>query len=91
MGVEPGASEITVHFLLTEVDEQDEEDMTEIIAELEALMGDVVSIRKAVDVRPTRHVNPNQGIWWTYCARHEDEPDPEDIRRDCRTRSCPSG
>jgi hypothetical protein len=78
MGVEPGTSEITLHFQLTEVDEQDEEDMTEIIAELEALMSDVVRIRKAVDVRPTPHVNPYQGIRWTYSARIEDEPEPED-------------
>lgn len=79
MGVEPGTSEVTVHFQLTEVDEQDEEDMTEIIDELAIALGDVVTVRRAVDVRPTRHVNPFQGIWWTYSARVEDEPDPEDI------------
>jgi hypothetical protein len=78
MGVEPGTNEITVHFQLTEIDEQDEEDMTEIIDGLEISMGDVVRIRKVVDVRSTPHVNPFQGIRWTYCARDEDEPDPED-------------
>jgi hypothetical protein len=78
MGVEPGTSEITVHFQLTEVDEQDEEDMTEIIDELVISLGDVVRIRKVVDVRPTPHVNPFQGIWWTHSARDENEPEPED-------------
>jgi hypothetical protein len=78
LGVEPGDTEITVHFQLTEVDDQDEEDMTEIIDELAISLGDVVHIRTAVDVRPTRHVNPFQGIRWTYCVRSDDDPDPDD-------------
>jgi hypothetical protein len=78
MGVEPGNSEITVHFQLTEVDEQDEEDMTEIIDELAISLGDVVMVRKVVDVRSTPHVNPFQGIWWTYSVRTDDGLKPED-------------
>jgi len=78
VGVEPGDDALTVHFQLTEVDEQDEENMAEIVDEFAILLGDVALVRKAVDVRPVRHVNPFQGILWTYTARWEPGPDDED-------------
>lgn len=73
LGVEPGTEEIGVHFQLTEVDEQDEEDMDEIIGEFSTLLGDVVDIRTVIDVRPQAHTDPLGPVRWIYRVRVEGE------------------
>ena len=78
VGVELGTEEVTVHFQLTEVDEEDEESITEIIDEFAIMLGDVVPVRRAVDVVPVRRTSPLQGILWTYTARFEHEPDEDE-------------
>jgi hypothetical protein len=77
VGVEPGTDEITIHFQLTEIDEQDEEDIAEIIDELSILLGDVVGIRRVIEVRPRALTNGRGPIRWTYRARTENEPAAE--------------
>jgi hypothetical protein len=73
VGVEPGDEEITVHFQLTEITPQDEDDMAEIVAELSILLGDVVGIRRVTDVRSRSRTDPLGPIRWTYRTRVDDE------------------
>jgi hypothetical protein len=76
VGVEPGIDEVVVHFQLTEVDAQDDEDMDEIVGELSILLGDVVGVRRTTDVRARAHTDPTGPVRWTYRVRVDDAPDP---------------
>lgn len=75
-GVAVEGPKLRLVFQLQRLDEQDQADMNEISDQLEALVGDEVTVEVTHEVRAVRAVDPDDGIRWVYLARMPGDYDP---------------
>lgn len=69
LGVEVHGSRLRLRYQLSDLNEEDELDMSAIVSELEALVGDQVEIESAYEVRDERQISPTDGVSWVFLAR----------------------
>jgi hypothetical protein len=75
VGVELNGPSATLHVQLARASATTTEDLQEIVGELEALLGDRVSVGLVQTVVEHRQVAPSDGIAWIYLARVDDSTD----------------
>ena len=68
-GVEVVGPRLRLRFQLSEVTDEDEDDMSDIVSELEALVGDDVEVESSYEVRDQREISPTDGVCWIFLAR----------------------
>ena len=69
VGVEVAERNVRLRFQLTEVAEQDATDMSDIVNELEALVGPDVHVEMAHEVQEKQAVSPHDGVRWIFLMR----------------------
>ncbi|WBQ07745.1 hypothetical protein [Kribbella sp. CA-293567] len=69
MGVEVDGRRIVLRFQLSELDESDLLDISEIVSEMSALVGDEVEIADIKEVLDQRSTSPDDGICWIFFSR----------------------
>jgi hypothetical protein len=72
-GVAVQGADVRLVFQLSELREQDKNDMHEIWHQLETLVGDAVNVDLRHEVRQLRHVSPLDGVRWVFLARTPDD------------------
>lgn len=68
MGVRVAGTEVQLCFRLTELTDDDVEDMDDIVSELEALVGNHVHVDKRWEIRETPGIASHDGIAWIYAV-----------------------
>lgn len=68
-GVEVDRYRVRLRFQMSEVSDQDEEDMVDTVDELERLVGPAVTVDYVYEIRKHRLVSPSDGVWWIFLAR----------------------
>lgn len=68
-GVEVDRYRIRLRFQMSEVTEQDQEDMVDTVDELELLVGQAADIDYVYEIRDGRLITPHDGVWWIYLSR----------------------
>jgi len=68
-GVEVDGSRLRLRFQLSEVTEADEDDISDIVSELEGLMGKDVEVESSYEVVDQREISPTDGVCWIFLAR----------------------
>lgn len=68
-GVEVNGQQLHLRFQLSEVTEEDEADISDIVSELEALVGNGVEVEVSYDVLDHRQISPTDGICWIFLSR----------------------
>lgn len=68
-GVEVDGARLRLRFQLSEVTEEDKEDVSDIVSELESLVGNDVSVESSYEVRDQREISPTDGVCWIFLAR----------------------
>lgn len=68
-GVEVDGPRLRLRFQLSEVTEDDEDDMRDIVSELEGLVGNDVEVESSYEVRDQREISPTDGVCWIFLAR----------------------
>lgn len=69
VGLQISGSDVGLHFQLSELSAQDDEDMADVLSELEALVGDEVRIELSHEIRGAQSISPHDGFDWIYLAR----------------------
>lgn len=69
VGVVVEGTDVELRFQLTEVSEQDLDDMAEILDEFESLVGPGVSADVSREVRVQRSISPHDGVRWIFVKR----------------------
>lgn len=79
-GVEVNGNDVRLRFQVTEVTDEDLEDMVDAVSELEALVGSAVRVTYDYEVRTERVITPRDGVRWIFLQRVDPEvygsPDP---------------
>lgn len=68
-GVEVDGPRLRLRFQLSEVTEEDGDDMNDIVSELEGLLGDEVEVDTSYEVVDQRSISPGDGVSWIFLAR----------------------
>lgn len=68
-GVEVDGPRLRLRFQLSKVTEEDEDDMSDIVSELEGLVGNDVEVESSYEVRDQREISPTDGVCWIFLAR----------------------
>lgn len=68
-GVEVAGRHLRLVFQLADVTEDDEVDMSDIVSEFEALVGDAIKVDSSYEVCADRRIAPSDGVSWIYLAR----------------------
>jgi hypothetical protein len=68
-GVEVNGTHLRLRFQLSEVTEEDEADMSDIVSDLEALVGNDVKVESCYEVRDHRQISPTDGVCWIFLSR----------------------
>lgn len=68
-GVEVDGPRLRLRFQLSEVTEDDEDDMRDIVSELEGLVGNDVEVESSYEVRDQREISPTDDVCWIFLAR----------------------
>lgn len=69
-GVEVAGRHLRLLFQLADVTEEDEVDMSDIVSEFEALVGDAVEVDSSYEVLADRRIAPADGVSWIFLARN---------------------
>lgn len=69
VGVEVDGPRLRLRFQLSQVAEEDESDMSDIVSELEGLVGDDVVVESSYEVLDRREISPSDGVCWIFLAR----------------------
>ena len=68
-GVEVHGVVLRLRFQLSEVTDDDRDDIDDIVSELEALVGNDVRVESSYEVRAQREILPSDGVCWIFLAR----------------------
>jgi hypothetical protein len=68
-GVEVDGRRLRLRFQLSELTEEGEDNMSEIVSDLEALVGSDVQVESSYEVRDQREISPTDDVCWIYLAR----------------------
>lgn len=68
-GVEVDGPRLRLRFQLSEVTGEDGDDMSEILSELEGLLGNDVEVESSFEVVDQRAISPIDGVNWIFLAR----------------------
>jgi hypothetical protein len=68
-GVEVNGIYLRLCFQLSEVTEEDKADMSDIVSDLESLVGNDVKVDSCYEVCAHRHISPTDGVCWIFLAR----------------------
>ena len=71
LGVLVAGTSVTLRFQLAACSQQDIDDMNDIVAELEVLLGPGVSVTRSFDVLQHRDISARDGVRWVYLARDD--------------------
>lgn len=69
VGVEADGPIVRLRFQLSEVTDEDRADMTDIVSELEGLVGNDVEVDFSHEVLDRRDISPTAGVRWIFLAR----------------------
>lgn len=69
VGVEVDRNDVRLRFQLTELTDQDAEDIADIAFELEVLVGSHVQISTSHELRKRRLISPHDRVRWIWLAR----------------------
>jgi hypothetical protein len=68
-GVEVNGLHLRLRFQLSELTEEDKADVSDIVSDLEALVGNDVKVDSCYEVRDHRQISPTDGVCWIFLAR----------------------
>ncbi len=68
-GVEVDGRRLRLRFQLSDVTEQDQADMADIVSDLEALVGNDIEVESSYEVCTRRRITPNDAVCWIFLAR----------------------
>jgi hypothetical protein len=68
-GVEVNGIHLRLRFQLSKVTEGDEADMSDIVSDLEALIGNDIKVDSCYEVRDHRQISPTDGVCWIFLSR----------------------
>jgi hypothetical protein len=68
-GVEVDGPRLRLLFQLSEVTDEDVADMSDIVSELEGLVGNDVEVESTYKVLEQREISPTDGVCWIFLAR----------------------
>lgn len=68
-GIEVEGPRLRLRFQLSEVTEEDGDDMSDIVSELEGLLGNDVEVESSYEVVDRREISPIDGVSWIFLAR----------------------
>ncbi|WP_433161674.1 hypothetical protein [Kribbella sp. CA-247076] len=71
VGVEVHGSRIRLRFQLSEITEEDEAGIGEIVNGLETLVGDEVAVESMREIRNEHEISPTDGVRWIVLVRRE--------------------
>lgn len=69
VGVEINGRHLRLRFQLSHLTEAGEEDMSDILSELEALVGQEILVDSSYEITTYPKVDPHDGVRWVYLAR----------------------
>ena len=69
MSVEVEGMRVVIHFQLTEIDEEDREDMDDILSEFRVLVGLDVDSVTSYEIHATPPDSRGTGVYWLFFAR----------------------
>lgn len=69
LGVEVAGSNVTVVLQAPVASQMADEDLTDIVSELEALLGPSVAVSRRVDIEVACNLNPHDEVAWFFASR----------------------
>ena len=67
-GVETSGTSLRLRFQLSEITESDEADISDIVNELEALVGDDIEVTYSCETMDRYQISPTDGVHWIFLA-----------------------
>jgi hypothetical protein len=69
IGVKVDENNVWLHFQLSELDAEDQDDIDDAVVELGSLMGSDVEVSSSYEVTSERKISPQEGTRWIFVAR----------------------